>query len=183
MALLNNLLEIRADAFKITVHQRRPVPVRSDTIGPWLSALEGLAWAAALTNAALVYLFRPQSAADPRTTTLNEDHPYTAEALGRAPQSTRELLIGAATVALVASHGAILARAVIRHVLVRTLWSTDPRVADADRVDRQAKQEYMDTIGLRIDGGVKGQAALPSGGAFWENDEGLDEVRRGVKDA
>jgi anoctamin-10 len=183
MALLNNVLELRSDAFKITVHQRRPVPVRSDTIGPWLSALEGLAWSGALTNAALVYLFRPQSAALPRTTTLNEEHPYTAEALGRAPQSTRELLIGAATVALVASHGAILARAVIRQALERTLWARDARAADADRADRKVKEEYMSTIGLRVDGGVKGQAALPSAGAFWEDDEGLDEVRRGVKDA
>lgn len=36
MALVNNWLELRSDAFKVTTHTRRPVPVRSDTIGPWL---------------------------------------------------------------------------------------------------------------------------------------------------
>jgi anoctamin-10 len=61
MALLNNFLELRSDAFKITVHHRRPVPQRTDTIGPWLDALTFLTWLGALTNAALVYLFHPQT--------------------------------------------------------------------------------------------------------------------------
>jgi hypothetical protein len=59
MALINNIFELRSDAFKITVHHRRPVPVRTDTIGPWLDALTFLTWLSALTNSALVYLFSP----------------------------------------------------------------------------------------------------------------------------
>ncbi|KAF8757964.1 hypothetical protein RHS01_03508 [Rhizoctonia solani] len=59
MALLNNWLELRSDAFKITSHGRRPLPQRVDTIGPWLEALGFITWVGALTNAALVYLFRP----------------------------------------------------------------------------------------------------------------------------
>lgn len=39
MALLNNWLELRSDAFKIAHQFRRPIPTRTDTIGPWLEAL------------------------------------------------------------------------------------------------------------------------------------------------
>lgn len=39
MALLNNWLEVRSDAFKIATHGRRPLPVRVDTIGPWLESM------------------------------------------------------------------------------------------------------------------------------------------------
>ena len=39
MALLNNWLELRSDAFKITTHNRRPLPSRVDTIGPWVDSL------------------------------------------------------------------------------------------------------------------------------------------------
>lgn len=39
MALLNNWLELRSDAFKISNHVRRPIPTRTDTIGPWLDSL------------------------------------------------------------------------------------------------------------------------------------------------
>ena len=59
MSLLNNWLEMRSDAFKIAVHTRRPIPARTDTIGPWLDTLTFLTWLAALTNSALVSLFRP----------------------------------------------------------------------------------------------------------------------------
>ena len=61
MALVNNFFEIRSDAFKMTVHFRRPIPARTDSIGPWLDTLTFLTWLAALINAALVYLFSPAS--------------------------------------------------------------------------------------------------------------------------
>ncbi|KIJ65626.1 hypothetical protein HYDPIDRAFT_88265 [Hydnomerulius pinastri MD-312] len=52
MALLNNHIEIRLDAFMIAVHTRRPIPVRPGTIGPWLESLWFLTWLSALTNSA-----------------------------------------------------------------------------------------------------------------------------------
>jgi anoctamin-10 len=185
MSFLNNVLELRSDAYKITVHQRRPVPVRSDTIGPWLEVLQTLAWLAALTNGALVYLFRPQAPDVPRSTTLNPEHEYTAEALGRAPQTTRELLAGAFALALLASHGALLARALIRHVLERALWSSDKGVAEADQADKRAREEYMHSLGVAPDAAHVQSAAAPASaeGSFWAADEGLDEIRRNVKDA
>lgn len=58
MSLINNIFELKSDAFKITQHFRRPLaPIKVDTIGPWLDAMTFLTWAGTLTNAALIYLF------------------------------------------------------------------------------------------------------------------------------
>jgi len=55
--LLNDWLELRADALKICVEMQRPIPRRADTIGPWLDDLSFLAWVGSLTSAAIAYLF------------------------------------------------------------------------------------------------------------------------------
>lgn len=55
--LINNWIELRSDALKITLENQRPVPWRADSIGPWLDALGFLTWLGSLTTAALVFLF------------------------------------------------------------------------------------------------------------------------------
>lgn len=55
--LINNWIELRGDALKITLETQRAVPWRADSIGPWLDALGFLSWMGSLTTAALVYLF------------------------------------------------------------------------------------------------------------------------------
>lgn len=55
--LVNDWIELRADAVKICIEMQRPVPWRADTIGPWLDSLSFLTWLGSLTSAALVYLF------------------------------------------------------------------------------------------------------------------------------
>ena len=80
MSLLNNWLEMRSDAFKIAVHTRRPIPARTDTIGPWLDTLAFLTWVAALSNSALVYLFRPTDHCKAVGTTLQHQHSHVAGA-------------------------------------------------------------------------------------------------------
>lgn len=55
--LINNWIELRADAVKIAVEMRRPTPERADTIGPWLNALSFITWVGSISMAALVYLF------------------------------------------------------------------------------------------------------------------------------
>ena len=55
--LVNNWLELRSDAIKITVEMQRPTPWRADTIGPWLDSLGFLTWLGSITSAALVFLF------------------------------------------------------------------------------------------------------------------------------
>ncbi|KAG0151035.1 hypothetical protein CROQUDRAFT_651552 [Cronartium quercuum f. sp. fusiforme G11] len=58
-AFVNNFFELRTDAIKLTKQSRRPVPTRSDSIGPWLDVLRSLTWFGAVVNTALVYLFKP----------------------------------------------------------------------------------------------------------------------------
>ncbi|KAI1942716.1 hypothetical protein LOZ58_001598 [Ophidiomyces ophidiicola] len=55
--LINNWVELRSDFIKICNECKRPVPLRSDTIGPWLDSLGFLAWLGSITSAALVYMF------------------------------------------------------------------------------------------------------------------------------
>lgn len=58
LGLINNFFEMRGDALKITMNARRPVPQRTDSIGPWLEILGFIAWLGAMSNSALVYLFQ-----------------------------------------------------------------------------------------------------------------------------
>ena len=49
-ALLNNIVEIRLDAYKYVVTQRRPVAERAQDIGAWYSILDVVAKMAVITN-------------------------------------------------------------------------------------------------------------------------------------
>ncbi|KAL2255435.1 hypothetical protein VTK26DRAFT_3391 [Humicola hyalothermophila] len=55
--LVNNWVEARSDAMKITTNCKRPIPWRADSIGPWLDSLGFLSWLGSITSAALVFLF------------------------------------------------------------------------------------------------------------------------------
>jgi anoctamin-10 len=55
--IINDWIELRADAVKICVEMQRPIPWRADTIGPWLDSLSFLTWLGSLTTSALVYMF------------------------------------------------------------------------------------------------------------------------------
>lgn len=55
LALVNNLFEIRVDAWKITTQFRRVVPEKAQDIGAWQPILQGVAILAVATN---VRLFR-----------------------------------------------------------------------------------------------------------------------------
>ncbi|KDR70978.1 hypothetical protein GALMADRAFT_103009 [Galerina marginata CBS 339.88] len=232
MAFLNNLLELRSDAFKMTVHNRRPIPSRTDTIGPWLEALTFLTWLGAMTNSALVYLFSPQLLSAPispsifnttesnissvvkETTAAVEDHlvsvagglssstvipsPSSAPALA----ATKELLLKAILVALVASHGFLLMRLLIRHIVERVFWRGSGEVEEREREDREVKMQFLKggaggrgitLVGeVRIerevddaDGGVVDGETGPrdDGMGFWDHDEGVDEIQRISKEA
>ncbi len=54
LAFLNNILEIRSDAFKILRATRRALPVEVSGIGSWLEAFEFLGYVAVMTNSALI---------------------------------------------------------------------------------------------------------------------------------
>lgn len=50
LALVNNLFEIRVDAWKITTQFRRIVPEKAQDIGAWQPILQGIAILAVATN-------------------------------------------------------------------------------------------------------------------------------------
>ncbi|KAK9975549.1 hypothetical protein ABG768_020801 [Culter alburnus] len=54
LALINNLCEIRVDAWKITTQFRRIVPEKAQDIGAWQPILQGVAILAVATNAAII---------------------------------------------------------------------------------------------------------------------------------
>ncbi|KAG0262946.1 hypothetical protein DFQ27_002013 [Actinomortierella ambigua] len=56
-AFVNNWVELRSDAAKISYNARRPIPARVDTIGPWLDNMQHISWFSSLTNASILYLF------------------------------------------------------------------------------------------------------------------------------
>ncbi|KAH0269418.1 putative plasma membrane stress response protein, partial [Aureobasidium melanogenum] len=56
--LINNWVELRGDFFKLISESQRPPLIRSDSIGPCISALEFLTWLGSLSTAALLYIYR-----------------------------------------------------------------------------------------------------------------------------
>ncbi|KAF7662038.1 hypothetical protein LDENG_00247170, partial [Lucifuga dentata] len=54
LALVNNLFEIRVDAWKITTQFRRIVPEKAQDIGAWQPILQGIAILAVVTNAMII---------------------------------------------------------------------------------------------------------------------------------
>ncbi|EPQ26758.1 uncharacterized protein PFL1_05737 [Pseudozyma flocculosa PF-1] len=82
MGFVNNFFELRADAAKICLNQRRPIPVRAESVGPWLEVLGFIAWLSALSNSALVYLFQQSTDAGSNghsryaTTMRSHIHPH-----------------------------------------------------------------------------------------------------------
>ncbi|RYO90730.1 hypothetical protein DL762_002532 [Monosporascus cannonballus] len=54
---VNNWIELRSDFFKICVDHRRPHPVRTDGLGPWIGWLDTLAWLGSISTAAVVHVF------------------------------------------------------------------------------------------------------------------------------
>ena len=226
MALVNNIFEFPSDAFKIVTHFRRPLPQRTDTIGPWLDCLSFLAWFSALTNSALVYLFRPQG-----TTTTSSAAAAAVPTAGHVDVQRaimQHVLTHTLFIALAASHGFILLRAVVRHVLERIMWYGSEEKKRLDASAREIKEEYVrnierrgsvadvtSPIGLDATGSSTGEPTItdpiipfrsespvaveeglqraeeekekeketPSGDEFWQFDEGLDEIRKGIKDS
>ncbi|PPR03916.1 hypothetical protein CVT24_008101 [Panaeolus cyanescens] len=231
MALLNNVLELRSDAFKMTVHNRRPIPTRTDTIGPWLEALTFLTWLGALTNSALVYLFSPAFLPSPSSIatavinatttatsiltseslddstsdaeTLVEEHLVSAAGAGPSSwgvdgsassatlSATKELLLKAILVALVASHGFILLRLLIRHIVDRVFYRGSTEVEEREREETEVKIKFLRGTGVSLasegvevdrDSVVKGEGRKDETG-FWDHDEGIEEIHRISKEA
>jgi anoctamin-10 len=166
MALINNLMEMRSDAFKITVHLRRPIPIRTDTIGPWLECLTYLTWVSTLVNAALVYIFKPVSS---------------------NVEDRQMLLIWALLVALAASHGFLVFKATISYLMERFFWKGSPEEQHHEEIERQVKDVCLKRLNEATGGRDSGAATVEDEnadlGEFWKFDEGLQEIQRVLKDS
>ncbi|KAG8896209.1 hypothetical protein FRC00_006289 [Tulasnella sp. 408] len=196
-AFVNNWVEIRGDAIKIATYGRRPLPRRTDTIGPWMEILTFLTWQGALVNSALVYLFYRGS------TNPVRDAEFIAEPLSTSFERTlRAAIFPAALIALSTSHGWLVFRAIIRHILVRAVWRGSEGAVKLAKCEKDVKKGWLKTVGGAAEitassgvnvkvagaaaGDVKGLKATAPGLAgvpttFWDVDEGLSEVRRGSK--
>lgn len=118
--------------------------------------------------------------------------------------ATKDLLLKAALIALLASHGFILLRLVVRHVAERTFWFGSKELEERDREIKEAREgELKGTAsGAAVTGVEKviiERGVIPVGGAgretdgdeerekdemmFWEEDEGIEEIRRILKEA
>ncbi|KAK5927888.1 hypothetical protein CgunFtcFv8_012998 [Champsocephalus gunnari] len=54
LALINNIIEVRVDAWKLTTQFRRPVAAKAHSIGAWEEILNGMAVLSVVTNAFIV---------------------------------------------------------------------------------------------------------------------------------
>jgi len=193
MALLNNYVEARSDAFKIAVHTRRPIPVRTDTIGPWLESLSFLTWLSALTNSALVYLFRPPDQPNHElrammNANVTDESQHLKHHRPNGLAATRELLMSALLIALLASHGYLVVRAAVRHLLNRAMWTGSKEMKEAERVEREMKEKYLSSFGQYAPGeDVMLEREMTSEkdewASFWTMDEGMDDIGKMIKDA
>ncbi|KAJ7230352.1 calcium-activated chloride channel-domain-containing protein [Mycena pura] len=184
MALINNFFELRSDAFKITVHVRRPIPVRTDTIGQWLDTLSFLTWLAALTNSALVYLFCPreQTYCNAPAGTIDRVHQHIISAAsggGDGGAAARELLWKALLIALAASHGYMALRAGVRHVMERVLWSASEDVRTREAAEREVKARFL----AQVAGGGSSSGDGPGVGVNGRNVDGADVALDTSEDA
>lgn len=162
MALVNNYVELRSDAFKISKHVRRPIPVRTDSIGPWLECLKNLTWIAALMNPALVYMFNPWCS-------------------GNVPDA-QSILEWAALVALLASHEFLFARSAVKFVMERVFWRGSEEQIESEKVDRQVKDIYLKSL-MRDQVRTSEHARDDDTDEFWKQDGGLNEIQQVLKDA
>ena len=49
-ALINNIIEIRLDAYKFVTTMRRPLAFRTSDIGIWINILQALTYVSVVTN-------------------------------------------------------------------------------------------------------------------------------------
>ncbi|WVQ94169.1 hypothetical protein IAU59_001247 [Kwoniella sp. CBS 9459] len=191
-ALINNYIELRSDALKICKHVRRPVGDRVETIGSWLETLSIISWIGAVTNATLIYLFRPTL----HNQTPNPNVPstpgspalaYIVQTYNLSPtlQTLLPTLVPLGLVALAASHGFIVLRWVVQGVIERVLWRGSPEEVEVQNLT--AAQRGSGGRNLTAQGQNEKRNRRSYGdenlrGGFWNGgEEGAREIGRVLK--
>lgn len=167
-------------------------------MGPWLDALSFLTWLGALTNSALVYLFSPESEGVVDSSGVVSS---TLDGGGGDEVTTyivmKELLFKTVFVAVVASHGYILVRAVVRHIVEKIWWKGSLEIQEREKEERTMKEKFLDSIShadtksrhhlskepVQLPPEVAVEEETRGEIGFWDHDEGVDEIQRLVKGA
>ena len=167
--LINNWLELRSDAFKITHHVRRPVPARTDTMGPWFDVMSLISWLGALNNTALIFLFNP-------ATSNPASYPAFVRPFIRSHETK---LVTALLLALASSHAYIVVRAVVAHLIQRAFWIGSKEQMQGEGVEGDIKRGWLDSV-LKKEGQIDVSdiniQAVDGTDAFW-TDEGVEAIR------
>jgi hypothetical protein len=207
-AFINNYIELRSDALKICKHVRQPIGDRVETIGSWLDTMVStqslviyagpptdmwqsiISWIGAVTNATLIYLFRPgfelhnHAHTSPHLQSHGSAHLATIVSAYSSTHSTRALLptlIPLGLVALAASHGWFVLRWIVDAVAERTLWRGSPEEVEVQRMTASSSKRVEQKL-EKLDGLAKRVAAKSeekTGGGFWNGgEEGAREIAR-----
>lgn len=116
-AVLNNIVELRADAAKLCRNVRRPVPMRADSIGPWADNLVLLTWLGSLTTASITYLLRGDATSKPFLHML--------------------------AVSLFAEHGYLLARKCVNLIISRVPNATTAKISQEEM---RVREKYLSKL-------------------------------------
>jgi len=175
-------------------------------MGPWLDALSFLTWLGALTNSALVYLFSPEFFENSSSSPSTDADSLGISSVDGDDQETyiamKELLFKAVFVATVASHGYIILRVIVRHIVEKIWWKKSLEVQEREKEERAMKEKFLDGIGGVVSNTTKHQrhsklteepiehqtkaeseSETQYEMGFWEIDEGVDEIQRLIKEA
>jgi anoctamin-10 len=199
-AFINNYIELRTDALKICKHVRRPIGDRVESIGSWLETLVSLpsaslliltftskgiiSWIGAITNATLIYLFRPTISPDQSP---NPNIPSTPGSphlsnivssydISPTFKTILPTLIPLAAVALAASHGFIVLRWFVVEIVERLCWRGSKEELEVQRVRAGGGKRNLEVEKRSATSGVD------LGGGFWNGgEEGAREIGRSLK--
>lgn len=188
-ALINNYIELRSDALKICKHVRRPLGDRVETIGSWLETLSIISWIGAITNATLIYLFRPSPASpDLHSQSPNPNFPTPGSpslshivSTYHSSSSLSEWYPQLATLglwALGASHGYIVLKWVVEGIVERVWWRGSEEEREVQRMRAGSGSPSTSRLGDSPSKSISAQNPEPEfrhGGETDQND-GLDKM-------
>ncbi|WFD31698.1 hypothetical protein MSPP1_002737 [Malassezia sp. CBS 17886] len=167
MAYVNNWFELRSDSFKLIVNMRRPVPVRTETIGRWLEVLAFLVRLAVFTNASLVYLFEDRldatsqvvstamrihvdkgSGGPSKPTCISTPFIATIFPAFLLPRTSNgAALLASFLVAIMCEQMYLIAHTMVQHLLVRIMW----RGSEEETAIRHMQWENRKSIADRLE--------------------------------
>ncbi|KAH8926348.1 DUF590-domain-containing protein [Atractiella rhizophila] len=190
-ALINNFFELRGDAFKLCVNSKRPIPKRTDTVGPWLTAMEFLLWIASITNSSIIYLFTPHPSSEfsnfatsehshinpgisNTTSTLTgralsyvSSKVFLASQHPHAYESIKSVLFSSLLVGLASEHVYFIVRFFVQTAVERLLWTGGKAHRRLRNNEVLVKKRFLESSGA-------GTGASPKG----NGSEGFVEVEK-----